>query len=262
MDEQFVELAWPEPEIAMITITREQSLNALNPVVLDQLEARLNEAEGLPAAKVGIVTGQGSKAFVAGADISVIHHVSDATQARAFAERGQALFQRFAESRIIFIAAINGYALGGGLELAMALDFRIASETARLGQPEINLGIVPGFGGTQRLSRLIGPGHALWMIASGEPLTARTGETLGLIEAVVEPAALMEEALKRARILAAKAPLALRECKRLVAASRDSSLPGGLAIEADAFARLAVSDDGREGTRAFLEKRKPEFRGS
>lgn len=262
MNEQFVELSWAESRIAVVTITREKSLNALNPEVLDQLEAALNEIESRSDARVGIVTGQGAKAFVAGADISVIHQVESTAEARAFAERGQRLFQRFNQSRVVFIAAINGYALGGGMELAMALDFRIASATARLGQPEINLGIIPGFGGTQRLSRLVGPSRALWMAASGEPVSARTAEAMGLVDVVVEPELLTEEALKRASTLASKAPLALAETKRLVTASRDWVLDEGLVNEAEAFARLAVSDDGREGTRAFLEKRAPEFRGS
>ncbi len=260
-DDRWVLVEQIETGIYALTIQRERALNALNDGVLDQLEEALNTLEGHEDARVVIVGGSGAKAFVAGADIEAIHQIPDEHAARQFAERGQRLFQRFQESPLIFIAAINGYALGGGLELAMALDLRIASEKARLGQPEINLGIIPGFGGTQRLSRLVGPGQALWMVASGEPLTARQAEAWGLVEAVTEPDALMEECLRRARILAEKAPLALQAAKATVVHSRDWAIAQGLSEEAAAFARLTVSEDGREGTQAFLNKRKPQFRG-
>jgi len=260
VSEAFVVVEMVETGIAVLRISREKALNALNSAVLDQLEEALNELEHRSDVRVVIVTGAGQRAFVAGADIEAIHHVADAISAELFAERGQQLFDRFSKSRLLFIAAINGYALGGGLELAMALDMRIAAETARLGQPEINLGIIPGFGGTQRLSRLIGSGRALWMICSGEPLGAQEAESMGLVDKVVASDALMEECLGRARILAEKAPLALARCKYLVVHSRDWSLSQGLDEEAKAFAQLAVSADGREGTKAFLEKRKPVFR--
>lgn len=250
-----------EPGIAIIRITREKALNALNSAVLDELENALDQAEHDESLRVVIVTGEGEKAFVAGADIDAIHQISDRIEGGQFAERGQTLFARFGQSPLIFIAAIHGYALGGGLELAMALDFRLASNRARLGQPEINLGIIPGFGGTQRLSRLIGEGRALWMICSGEPVNAEEARVMGLIDTVVAADGLMDEALRRARILAQKAPLALRACKRMVRQSRDWSLEQGLHQEALAFADVAVSEDGREGTRAFLEKRSPVFRG-
>lgn len=258
-DDRWVLVDPIEPGIYSLTIQRERALNALNDTVLDQLEEALHTLEGDQDARVVIVTGVGAKAFVAGADIEAIHWIPDEQAARQFAERGQRLFQRFQESPLIFMAAINGYALGGGLELAMALDFRIASEKARLGQPEINLGIIPGFGGTQRLSRLVGAGQALWMVASGEPLTARQAEAFGLVEAVTEPDGLMAECLRRARILAEKAPLALKAAKAMVVHSRDWTIGQGLSEEAAAFGSLAVSEDGREGTQAFLEKRKPRF---
>ncbi len=261
MADQYVQLQWVEPGIALLTITREKSLNALNSEVLDQLEASLNVVEDSPEARVVIVTGQGQKAFVAGADIAAINQAPDLEHAHHFAERGQKLFHRFQTSRVLSIAAINGYALGGGMELALALDMRIAAESARLGQPEINLGIIPGFGGTQRLARLVGSGRALWMIASGEPVLAGDALTMGLVDGVVPLDSLMEECLRRARILAKQAPLALVESKRMVVGSRDWEVRTGLDAEAEAFARMVVSKDGREGTRAFLEKRAPEFRG-
>lgn len=261
MAEKLVDVRWVESGVAVIEIRRETHLNALNGAVLDGLEEALELVEGRQQARVAVVTGQGSRAFVAGADIGAIHRIKDTADAQAFAERGQAVFARFSHSRIIFIAAINGYALGGGMELALALDLRIAADTAKLGQPEINLGIVPGFGGTQRLARLIGPGRALWLVASGKPVGASEALALGLVDAMVAPADLLEECLGRARELASQAPLALAEAKRLVGGSRDWPLLQGLGEEARAFSYLAVSDDGREGTRAFLEKRPPEFHG-
>jgi enoyl-CoA hydratase len=261
MGEQLVDVRWVEPGVAVIEIQRESHMNALNCEVLDHLEEALDTVEGRGEARVAVVTGQGTRAFVAGADIGAIHRIEDGAHAQAFAVRGQLLFQRFQQSRIIFIGAINGYALGGGMELAMALDMRIAAETAKLGQPEINLGIIPGFGGTQRLSRLVGPGMALWLVASGKPVDASEARALGLVDWVVPPAALLDECLARARELAGKAPLALAEVKRLVAHSRDWHVMDGLAEEARAFSQLAVSQDGREGTKAFLEKRAPKFHG-
>lgn len=261
MGERLVTLEWEQPGVAVLTITREKAMNALDAEVLAQLEGHLDAIEREAQARVAIVTGQGERAFVAGADIAAIQAVADEAQARAFAERGQQLFQRFEQSRVIFIAGINGYALGGGLELAMAMDFRIAATSARLGQPEINLGIIPGFGGTQRLTRLVGVGRALWLIASGRPVTAEEGRAMGLVEMVVEPQGLLTECLTLARELAQKAPLALAETKRLVRSSRDWPLGVGLDEEARAFAALAISEDGREGTRAFLQKRAPVFRG-
>lgn len=261
MSEAWVAHEQLEPGIFVLRIQREKALNALNGEVLDQLEGALDALENEAAARVVIVTGQGARAFAAGADIEAIHHIPNEAAARQFAVRGQRLFQRFQESRLIFIAALNGYALGGGLELAMALDMRIAAETARLGQPEINLGIIPGFGGTQRLPRLVGPSRALWMVASGEPLKAAEAAAAGLVDAVTAPDELMNECLRRARILAGKAPLALAAAKRLVVQSRDWPIDQGLAAEAEAFSALGVSADGREGTAAFLEKRPPVFRG-
>ena len=261
MSDMWVSLEQVDEGVHRLRIERERALNALNADVLDQIESALNRIEADASSRVLIVTGQGTKAFVAGADIEAISRVDNEAAALAFAERGQRLFRRFEESSVITIAAINGYALGGGLELAMALDFRVAAQTARLGQPEINLGIIPGFGGTQRLSRLIGPGQALWMIGSGEPVTADEAKSLGLVDVVVPAEELMDECLRRAHVFAQKAPLALAASKRLVQGSRDWPLENGLHREAEAFSNLAVSLDGREGTRAFLEKRSPKFQG-
>lgn len=262
MGESWVSTEELESGIYLLRIEREKALNALNPIVLEQLGEALTRLEEDASVRVVIVTGQGSKAFVAGADIGAISQVSDRHRAQMFAEMGQRLFTRFRHSRLIFFAAINGYALGGGLELAMALDFRVAAESARLGQPEINLGIIPGFGGTQRLGQLVGVSEALWLIASGEPIEASTAKALGLVNEVVAGEQLIEECLKRARILVGKPPLALEECKRLVYGNLTWHEAEGLEEEARSFSRLAVSDDGRAGTQAFLQHRKPVFRGS
>lgn len=256
-----VEMEQIEPGIAVVRIARESALNALNHQVLAGLEKALDELERDESARVVIVTGKGSKAFVAGADIDVIHALPDAEKARQFAAYGQHVFERWAKSRVISFAAINGYALGGGLELAMALDIRVASERARMGQPEINLGIVPGFGGTQRLPRLVGEGRALWMILSGDPIKADEAMAIGLVDAVCPGDRLLEEVIQRARILAAKAPLALSQAKRLVRGCRDWALHEGLDQEAQGFSEVAFSEDGREGTEAFLEKRPATFHG-
>lgn len=261
MSEKWVHLETLSSGVVGIRIAREGALNALNTGVLDQLEEIVEQCEDSPEIRVAIITGSGDRAFVAGADIAAISQIPDAMAAELFATRGQHVFERLAQSRIFFIAAINGYALGGGLELAMALDLRIASDKAHLGQPEINLGIIPGFGGTQRLSRLVGPGRALWMVASGEPVTAEEAQRIGLVDYVVPHERLMEDCLARAGVLASKAPLALHAAKRLIRESRDWPLEEGLLEEAKAFSHLAVSEDGREGTQAFLNKRQPTFRG-
>lgn len=258
---------WVETEytdikgVAVVWINREKSLNALNRDVLMALDDAFRQLENQNENRVVVVSGRGERAFIAGADIEAIHAVKTGEEGRALAELGQRVFQRIAESRLISIAAINGYALGGGLELAMALDLRIAAEEARLGQPEINLGVIPGFGGTQRLPRLVGEGRALWMILSGEAIDARTALSYGLVDAVVPRTDLMQESLRRAGILSSKAPLALCGAKSLVRATNDLPLSHALEWEAERFGRLAVSRDGKEGTEAFLAKRSPQFLG-
>ncbi|MDA8193847.1 MAG: enoyl-CoA hydratase-related protein [Thermaerobacter sp.] len=248
--------------IAFLWINREPALNALNAEVMTALEKSWRILEQDDSVRVVAIFGRGSKAFVAGADIAAIHSLTDGDAAFRFSAEGQAIFQHIGQSRLVSMAAINGYALGGGLELAMALDMRIAADTARVGQPEINLGIVPGFGGTQRLARLVGAGQAMWMILSGEMMGAEEAFAAGLVDAVVPAAQLYDEVLRRARVLAAKAPLALREAKALVRGARDWPLSAGLAAEAESFRRIAGSADAREGTAAFLEKRTPHFRGA
>lgn len=247
---------------AILWINREAALNALNQEVLTALSNQWQSLEDQEAIRVVIVSGRGSKAFVAGADISAIHRSTAEGGAEEFSDVAQKLFQRIAASRLVSIAAINGFALGGGLELAMALDMRIASSSARLGQPEINLGIIPGFGGTQRLPRLVGQGRALWMILSGEMVSADEAYAMGLVEAVLAPDELLAVARLRAKQLAQKAPLALREAKRLVHHAGDWDLEQGLRNETEAFSRIAQTHDANEGTAAFLQKRAPRFRGN
>lgn len=248
------------PGVAVLWIDRPQALNALNEETLFGIKEAFEALEQDPGMRVVVLSGRG-KAFVAGADIAAIHDVKDEQEGTKLAQLGQTVFNHLAKSPLVVIAAINGYALGGGLELAMAADIRLAADSARLGQPEINLGIIPGFGGTQRLARLIGEGRSLWMILSGEPVDAQTAWQLGLVDAVVPLENLMAEALRRAEVLAKKAPLALKAGKAMVRRALDVPLDQGLLAESQAFGRLAASHDGREGTEAFLQKRAAAFRG-
>jgi enoyl-CoA hydratase len=247
---------------AVLTISRPEALNALNPAVLDELERAWAALEDDQRVRVVVLTGAGDRAFVAGADIAAISQIGSAAEGERFARRGQAVLDRIAQSRLVSIAAINGYALGGGLELAMACDLRIAADSAEVGQPEILLGVIPGFGGTQRLARLAGPGAALWWILTGERVTATEAWRLGVIDRVVPRAELMEAALSLARKLAERAPIALALAKRAVREGLRGDLPTGLDLEAALFGLTAATADAREGTRAFLEKRAPRFQGA
>src|SRR5215469_6084358 len=249
-----------EDRVALITINRPEKLNALSGAVILELRDAFERLAREPGIGAAIVTGAGEKAFVAGADIAELEKLSG-VEARDFAARGQRVFRLLETSGKPSVAAVNGYALGGGLELAMACTVRFASENARLGQPEVKLGIVPGYGGTQRLPRLVGRGRALELLLSGEPVTAAEAHRIGLVNAVVPQA----ELLASSRAWLAKAlvngPLALRLILEAVDVGLDSGLDAGLRFEAAAFGVSAASEDVREGTRAFLEKRKPAFAG-
>ena len=249
-----------EGPIAIVTVNRPKVLNALNTQTLQELD----RAIALLAADAGVhavvLTGAGEKAFVAGADISELASLTPAA-ARDHAAMGQRVFDAIERMGKPVIAAINGYALGGGCELAMACTIRIASETAKLGQPEVNLGLIPGFAGTQRLPRLVGAGRALELLLLGDPIDAGEALRIGLVNKVVAPAALAEEARRVAAALAAKAPLAVRYILEAVHGGAQSTLAEGQAAEAALFGLTAATDDMREGTRAFLEKRNPEFKG-
>jgi enoyl-CoA hydratase len=211
--------------------------------------------------RVIVMTGAGQKAFIAGADIAELNALPDPVRAAHHARLGQALCFKIERLRQPVIMAINGYALGGGLELAMAGDIRIAAETARLGQPEINLGIIPGFGGTQRLPRLVGKGLAKLMIYGGDHITAQEGLRIGLVDRVVSLALLNEEARKLALSLAKKAPLALAMAKAAINQGLEVDLDRGCDLEAANFGLLFSTADKAEGTKAFLEKRPANFKG-
>jgi enoyl-CoA hydratase len=245
--------------VAIVTLNRPQVLNALNRTMLDELDRVMRELASDEAVRVVILTGAGEKAFVAGADIREL--TSAAGRGREFALAGQRVFDRIETLGKPVIAAVNGFALGGGCELAMACTLRIASETARFGQPEINLGVIPGYAGTQRLSRLVGKGKALELMLTGVPVTAAEAERIGLVNRVVPAASLMSEARALAVQLAARAPIAVRQILDAVNRGVEMSFAEASAYEATLFGLTTSTDDMREGTSAFLEKRKPVFRG-
>ena len=246
--------------VATITVNRPDKLNALNDRVIAELGEAIDEAR--TNADVGgvILTGAGERAFVAGADINELA-VQTPVSGREHARRGQRVFDRIERLGKPVIAAVNGFALGGGCELAMACHIRIASDTAKFGQPEVKVGVMPGYGGTQRLPRLIGKGRGLQMLLTGEIIDAAEAYRLGLVNQVVAADQLMSAATAMMRTILANAPLALSHCIETVDAGYNLSLVDALALEATAFGLLAATDDKREGTRAFLEKRPPNFTG-
>ncbi len=249
-----------EDRIATITFNRPKALNALNSALLEELSQALDNVADDEDIRVLVLTGAGDKAFVAGADIKELAGLS-ALQAKCFARKGQSVINKIAALPIPAIAAVNGYALGGGTEMALACDFIYAAESASMGLPETTLGLIPGFGGTQRLSRLIGPNQAKELIYTGKIIPAIEAQTLGLVNQVHTAELLMEAVMKTARTLAAKGRVSLRAAKEAVNAGLDTDLATGLKIEQDAFAICMVSEDAEEGTRAFIEKRKPVFEG-
>jgi len=250
-----------EGAVAVVTVNRPKVLNALNVATLDELAATMRQLQRDDTVRCVIVTGAGEKSFIAGADI---HELSALTPAagREHARAGQAVFDLVEQLGKPVIAAINGYALGGGCELALACTLRLAADTARLGQPEINLGLIPGFGGTQRLARLIGAGRALELLLTGEPIGAAEAYRLGLVNRVVPAADLMVEARQLGATIAAKAPIAVRYMLDAVRWGAQLPLSEAQALEATLFGLVASTADMREGTRAFLEKRPPEFKGA
>lgn len=249
-----------EPPVARITIHRPNRLNALNRATLAELLRALEQAQKERAVRALILTGAGDRAFVAGADIGELAEL-DTLGAREYSRLGQNLFRKLELFPIPVIAAINGYALGGGLELAMACTLRIVAEQAKLGLPEVKLGLLPGFGGTQRLMRLMPAGVALEMMLTGEPLTAAEALQHGLVSRVVPAADLFAEAEKLAHRIAANAPLAIGFCLEAVRRGSEMGLDAALALESNLFALACTTQDMKEGTRAFLEKRTPQFQG-
>ena len=246
--------------VAILTINRPKVLNALNSATLDELRRAILALKHDDEVRCVVITGAGEKSFIAGADINELA-VQTPVSGREHARRGQHVLDLIEHMGKPVIAAINGFALGGGCELAMACTLRIAADTARLGQPEINLGIIPGYAGTQRLARLIGRGRALDMLLTGEHVNASEAFRLGLVNRVVPAAQLMEDTRKLAASLAAKAPIAVRYIIDAVNKGLDMPLAEAQTFEATLFGLVASTEDMREGTKAFLEKRKAEFKG-
>ena len=246
--------------IARITISRPEKLNALDRQTVQEIDRVVASAGQDPSVGVLIITGAGEKAFVAGADIGELASQTP-VEGTAYARAGQAVLDRLERLGKPSIAAINGYALGGGLELAMACTFRVAAESAKLGQPEVALGIIPGYGGTQRLARLVGAGRALEMILTGEPIDAREALRVGLLNRVVPAAELLPAAEALARTILTRGPVALRYALQAVHEGLQTTLNEGLSMEAALFGLCCATEDMREGTRAFVEKRKPAFKG-
>jgi enoyl-CoA hydratase len=244
----------------LVTINRPKVLNALNAATMRELHQVMRDAAADADVKAIVLTGAGEKAFVAGADINELSVLTPA-QGQQHAIAGQGVFDTIEHLGKPVIAAVNGFALGGGCELAMACTLRIASETARFGQPEINLGLIPGYAGTQRLSRLVGKGRALEILLSGDMISAARACEIGLVNKVVPAADLVSEANRMAAALAAKAPLATRYILQAVNHGLELPLAEGQFVEASLFGLVASSDDMREGTRAFLEKRPAAWQG-
>ncbi len=246
--------------VAVITINRPKVLNALSSATLDDLRHAVLELKRDDAIRTIIITGSGDKSFVAGADINELAVQSPAS-ARDHALAGQHVFDLIENLGKPVIAAVNGYALGGGCELAMACTLRIAADTAKFGQPEVNLGLLPGYGGTQRLARLVGKGKAMELILTGSPISAGEAERIGLVNRVVPAAELMADARRMAGLLAAQAPIAAAYIIHAINHGLEMPFAQACAYEATLFGLAAATDDMREGTRAFLEKRKPAFHG-
>lgn len=245
--------------IAFVAINRPDKLNALNAKAKSELKELFLDIQNDADVDVVILTGSGEKAFVAGTDIKELTEL-DEQKGRLFSEGGQAVFNLIENLSKPVIAAVNGYALGGGAELALACHMRIASENAKFGQPEVNLGIIPGFGGTQRLARLVGKGRAMEMILTGEQIDAQEALRIGLVNKVVSLPELMRSAESMAQKIVGKGQVAVRLALMAVNATQEISSASGQAFEAELFGRCCASEDFKEGAAAFLEKRKPAFK--
>ena len=250
-----------EENLAFVTFNRPKVLNALNHDTMVELSVAIDELGADPNVRCIVLTGAGEKAFVAGADINELRAIPDAAHGAEFAAWGQAILFKMENLGKTVIAAINGYALGGGCELAMACDIRIAADTASLGQPEINLGLIPGYGGTQRLPRLVGKGRAKLLILSGDRIPAQEALRIGLVDIVVPAAELMNKARELARKIASKGPLAVAYAKSCVNVGAETDLATACAYEISQFGLACGTEDRAEGTAAFLEKRPAQFKG-
>jgi len=257
----FVKVDEPETGIRVLTVDRPEKLNALNSAVLNELSREIEVAESLESLRCLIVTGAGEKSFIAGADIGELAKLTP-VEGREHSRRGQALLDRIERLPVPTIAAINGYAYGGGLELAMACTLRVASENARMGLPETSLGILPGYGGTQRLARHVGRARALELVlTSDKGLTAVEAERIGLVNHVVEPGKALSAAIDMARRIVANGPVACRYALEAIRRGLDMPLAEGQVLEATLFGLCAATEDMKEGMRAFLEKRPAKFTG-
>ncbi|GAC1580845.1 MAG: enoyl-CoA hydratase-related protein [Polyangiales bacterium] len=246
--------------IALITLKRPEKMNALNGEVLELLAKAFHDLIRRGDVRAAIVTGAGEKAFVAGADIAAMATMS-ASEAKAFSDRGHRVGDMIEGAPFVVIAAVNGFALGGGCELAIACDLIYASEKAKFGQPEVNLGVIPGFGGTQRLARRVGVGKARELVYTGDVIDAAEAYRIGLCEAVHPPTELLDRARAVAKKIALKGPLAIAQAKRVMRRG-DVALPVGNELEAQAFGLLFGTSDQKEGMSAFMAKRPPVFKGS
>ncbi len=250
-----------ERALGIVTLNRPTVLNALNTKLLGELSFALLELERNADIRAIIITGAGEKAFAAGADISELNALGSAGAGADQARMGQSITRQIERLRTPVIMAVNGFALGGGCEIAMSGDIRIASENAKFGQPEVNLGLMPGYGGTQRTTRLVGKGMAMYLCLSGEMIDAHEAHRAGLVEKVVPLAELMTESKRIGNVIAAKAPLAIAASKRAINNGAHLAIDDALELEALEFGGLIDTDDFKEGTSAFLEKRKPVWKG-
>jgi enoyl-CoA hydratase len=250
-----------EGPLCVVTINRPKVLNALNGRVIDELTAALSGLQNSLEVRAVVLTGAGERAFVAGADIAAMAQLSPA-EAEAFAARGHRVGELIAQLPQPVIAAVNGFALGGGLELALACDIIYASKTAKLGQPEVKIGVMPGFGGTQRLIRRVGLGQASRLILGADPITAEEAHAMGLVDVLCEPANLLADATTLAKNIAARAPLAIAASKKALHASFELPLSEANRLECRLFGQLFATADQREGMAAFLAKRPSQFTGT
>lgn len=245
--------------ICIIKFNRPKVLNAINPEVLSELEDALKKINEDQDIKVLIITGEGDKSFVAGADIGAMENFT-ALNAKRFSQNGQRILSLIECLPIPVLACVNGYALGGGTEIAMACDFIYASESAKFGQPEINLGLIPGFGGTQRLPRLVGKSQALELCLTGRIISAKEAFDIGLVNKVFSPEKLWEETMNTAKIMASKGRVATMAIKSTIRNGIESDIGTGFVLESDGLALCFSANDAKEGIKAFLEKRKPDFK--
>jgi enoyl-CoA hydratase len=245
---------------AFVTINRPKVLNALNMATMEELRVAFTAIRGDAGIRVAILTGAGEKAFVAGADIGELQK-NDAVTGKEYTHKGQAVLDLIENLGKPVIACINGFALGGGCEVAMACTMRLASENAKFGQPEVKLGLIPGYGGTQRLPRLVGKGLAMQLVLAGEMITAQEANRIGLVNEVTAPADLIPRAEAIAQKIAANAPLAVQYAIEAVNKGMEMTLAEGLYLEATLFGLTCATEDKNEGTKAFLEKRQAQFKG-